>query len=202
MRTPKKGKRHPLLMYRRTMDRMWIYTLVLGLEFAAVSRWSLIQESEIYGISSNFWITLIAVLAILVSLFAFCTRFFAYVQAEQSTLLINTPFLRLRVAYRRMSSVHPVLIQQMFPINESSWSQRSYLDPLYGKTALLIEMRSLPMNRTYLRLFLPKEMFSKHAIGFVVLVPDWMKLSTELDSFKGVWLQNESVRLRESQVLR
>jgi hypothetical protein len=184
------------------MDRVWTYTLALGLVFATASRWSLIQETEIFGISSDFWIQWTAALAFLVSLFAFCTRFFAYVQAGQSFLSINTPFLRLRVAYNRMNSIHPVLIQQMYPTNSSSWAQRSFLEPLYGKTALMIEVRSFPMNPAYLRLFLPKEMFSNRSTGLVILVPDWMKLSTELDSFRGTWLQNESARLRVNRAPR
>jgi hypothetical protein len=40
-----------------------------------------------------------------------------------------------------------------------------------------------------LRLFLPRVMFSTQTKGLVLLVKDWMALSTELESYMGVWLQ-------------
>ena len=56
-------------------------------------------------------------------------------------------------------------------------------------TVVVVELISYPLNRGMLRLFLPKLMFSKGMPGLVFLVPDWMALSTELDSLQGTWVQ-------------
>jgi hypothetical protein len=120
----------------------------------------------------------------------------AYLQIYSNYLSVVTPFLRLKISFRRVRSIHPTLVQQLFPPNESSWSQRSFLEPFYGKTAVVVELTDYPMNPALLRLFLPAQMFSPHFIGLVFLVPDWMKLSTELDSVYGAWLQGQGGRAK------
>ncbi len=190
------GSRHPLLTYRRTVDRVWKYTLVLSMVLAAASRWSLIRKSGFLGISSDVWLLTSALIAATICVLAFSGRYFAYVQAGTSFLKISTPFLTFKVAYRRMRSIHPVLIQQLFPPEELSWSQRTFLEPFYGKTVLVVELRGFPLNPILMRLFLPQAMFSPRSSGLVLIVPDWMKLSMELDSLHGAWLQKENTRLR------
>lgn len=194
MKARKSGARHPLLLYRRTMDRVWRITFLLGLILVATGWWALIRETEIFGISSDIWLFATAVVAFALSAFAFLARYMAYVQVHRDYFSVVTPFLRFRISFRRMRSVHPVLVQQVFPKEESSWAERNFLDPFYGKTALVMELNGYPMSPFLLRLFLPAQMFSTQSTGFVLLVPDWMKLSTELDSFHGVWLQRQSVR--------
>jgi hypothetical protein len=195
----RKGTRHPLLMYRRMMDRVWKYTLVLGIVLAAAARWPLLRERDIFGWSSNIWITVTALLSFIICGFAFFTRFMAYVQARESALMLYTPFLRLKISYRRIRSVHPVLLQQLFPPDKSSWAQQNFLEPFYGLTALVVDLRGYPMDPVLLRLFLPGQMFSPRSTGFVLMVKDWMKLSTEFDSLHGAWLQNLGARQRASR---
>ncbi|MCC7130004.1 MAG: hypothetical protein IT297_06340 [Anaerolineae bacterium] len=190
----RKGTRHPLLMYRRMMDRVWKYTLVLGLVLAVATRWHLLRERDIFGWSSNIWIFAAAALSLIVCIFAFVTRYMAYVQVREDALRLYTPFLRLKISYRRIRSVHPVLLQQLFPPEKSTWAQRSFIEPFYGLTALVVELRGYPMDPNLLRLFLPKQMFSPRSPGFVIMVKDWMKFSTEFDSLHGAWLQNQGMR--------
>ena len=192
----RKGTRHPLLMYRRMMDRVWKYTLVLGVLLAAATRWPLLRERDIFGWSSSIWIMAAALLSLIVCGFAFLSRYMAYVQARENALMLYTPFLRLKISYRRIRSVHPVLLQQLFPPDKSRWSQRTFLEPFYGLTALVVELRDYPMNPILLRLFLPAQMFSPRSAGFVLMVKDWMKLSTEFDSLHGAWLQHQGTRQR------
>lgn len=185
------GGRHPLLFYRRTMDRVWKITFILGLVLAAAWGWSLLQETIILGISSSVWFLAVAGLAFFISAFAFLSRFRAYVQVHRDYLSVVTPLLGFRVSYRRMRTAYPVLLQQLFPPNEARWSDRQFLEPFYGKTVIVVEMRGFPIDPKLLRLFLPPQMFSPRANGLVFLVPDWMGFSTELDSFHGTWMQTQ-----------
>lgn len=196
----KSGGRHPLLLYRRTMDRIWKSTLFLGLIVAAAAGFSLIRETSIFGFSSNVWLFAIAIVAIVLSVFSFFARYMSYIQAHKSHLVIVTPFLRLKISYKRLRSVQPVLVQQLFPKGGSSWSQRSFLEPLYGKTALVMELRSYPLSPALLKLFLPAQMFSPRSTGFVIIIPDWMKFSTELDSLRGTWMQRGQTSGRRGQL--
>ena len=198
MRSPV-GSRHPLLTYRRTIDRVWKDTLVLAVVLAAASRWSLVRKSGFLEINSDDWLLTSALIAVTVCTLAFLGRYFAYVQAGTSFFKVSTPFLRFKVAYRRMWSIHPVLFQQLFPPEDLSWSQRTFLEPFYGKTVLVVELRGFPLNPTLMRLFLPQAMFSPWTNGLVLIVPDWMKLSMELDSLHGAWIQKENIQLRSAR---
>lgn len=197
----KSGERHPLLFYRRTMDRLWRSTFILAVVLLVAWGWRLVNTEGVYYILSiDSWLLLCAILAFGISFFAFVSRFFAYVQARGKYLHIVTPFLRINVSYRRLLSVRPLLIQQIFPKDESKWAERKFLEPFYGKTALIVEMRDYPENPAILKLFFPSQMFSKQVTGFVLLVPDWMKFSMELDSYRGSSQQEEKSRERASSI--
>ena len=174
------------------MDRVWQSTLALGIVLAVISSFNLLRPIDVLGLSSDTWLFVTAVVAFALSAFAFFARFVAYVQAKPESLNIITPFLRLPISYKRMRSVRPTLTQQLFPPEKSSWSQRSYLAPFYGKTALVVELRGFPISPAMLKLFLPDAMFARSTTGLVLVVPDWMQLSTEIDTFRGAWLQKES----------
>jgi hypothetical protein len=198
MKARKSGARHVLLFYRRTMDRLWISTFILGVVLGISGGWALLQDVSIFGISSNILIFTGALLAFALSLFAFFARFRAYVQVFSNYLSVVTPFLHLKISFKRMRSIHPVLVQQLFPKDKANWAERNFLAPFYGKTAVVINLRGYPLDRRLLRLFLPAQMFSPRSTGLVFMIPDWMKFSTELDSFHGAWLQNQGSQLRFS----
>jgi hypothetical protein len=195
----KKGIRHPLLLYRRTMDRVAEYTFILAIFFGVAGGWPLLKETYIWGYSSNLWLVGIALLALGISIFAYLTRMASFVQATDSTLNVVTPFIRLKISYRRIQSFHPVLVQQLFPPEKLSWAQRSYLSAFTGKTAILTELRGYPIDPAILHIFWSAQMFSPQSTGFVILVSDWMKLSTELDSFYGSWMQSQGPRIQPGQ---
>lgn len=202
MKARKSGSRHVLLFYRRTMDRLWKTTFALGLVLAIAGGWRLVQDTSVWGINSNVWFFAGAILAFALSLFAFFARFRAYAQVYPHYLSIVTPFLHLKISFKRMRSIHPVLIQQLFPRDEASWAERNFLDPFYGKTAVVINLRGYPLNPKLLKLFLPAQMFSPRSTGLVLMTPDWMKFSTEIDSFHGAWLQTQGSQTRFGQSQR
>jgi hypothetical protein len=194
MKTLRTGDRHPLLMYRRTADRSWQVALVIGFFLLAIWMMPLLGGVEVIDDSVKAFLFVSAVVSLAISAFFFWARFVAYTQVYKDHLSLVTPFLRLNISYKRVRSAHPVLLQQLFPKNESSWSQRAFLEPFYGKTAVVIELKGYPMNPTLLRLFLPAQMFSPRTTGFVLLVPEWMKFSTELDTLQGKWLGLQNMK--------
>ena len=195
MKSRKAGSRHPLLFYRRTMDRLWKITLLLGLFMLAVWGWTIYRPSSVLS-SSGVWMLGGAIAALALTAFAFFARYMAYVQAHAQYLKVVTPFLRMNVSYRRFRSVYPVLVQQLFPPKDSKRSQQNFLEPFYGKTAVVVDLRGYPLNPTLLKLFLPSQMFSPRTTGLVFVVSDWMGFSTELDSLQGSWLQQRQTSSR------
>jgi hypothetical protein len=195
MNRPRKaGLRHPLLLYRRVMDRLWVSTLILGIILLAAWGWTWISSTRWFVGQENDWLGVAAGVLLAFSVFAYFARLMAYVQPRRDHLGLVTPFLHLRISYRRIRSVHPVDFQQLFPPNEASWAQRRLLEPFYGKTAVVVELTDYPLPRRMLRFFLAPQMFSHRSKGLVLLVPDWMTFSTEIDSFTGSWLQSQGPR--------
>jgi hypothetical protein len=119
----------------------------------------------------------------------FLMRGMGYVQAGKDHLRIMTPFLRLKISYRRIRTAHPAEFAQLFPPSKAKWAERRLLAPFYGNTVLVVELSEFPVPASILHLFLPRVMFSPQAKGLVLVVKDWMALSTELESYLGVWLQ-------------
>lgn len=196
MKTRKSGSRHALLFYRRTMNRVWQSMLVLGLLMVAAGVWTLIRPINIMGIHSDIWLFICGVGALVLSVLAFFSRYFAYLQPKTDHLQVVTPLLRFKVGYNRVLGVRPVQVHQIFTPEKNSWAQNAYLEPFMGKTALVMELKGLPLNSLILRLFLPDAMLYPQTPGLVLLTPDWMKLSTELDSFIGTF---HTIQKRERQ---
>ena len=185
MKKRKPGSRHRLLIYWRFLNRIWKITFVLGAVLAFAWGWIYWETQTISLFSTDTLILAGAVVAFLLTLFFFLARSMAYVQPYQQFLKFVTPFLRLNISYRRMRSVRPMLVQQIFPRDEISRSQHRALEPFYGKTAIVMELKSYPISPALLRVFLPPALFSPQFTGMVLIVPDWMQLSTEVETFRG-----------------
>ena len=172
------------------MDRLWKATLVLGLLLAGV--WW--QEAGGIGVVlAAPWdgaLFVAALVALAFTLFALVARSMSYVQARSDHLRIVTPFLRLNTSYRRLRSVHPAEFHQLFPPQKTGWASRRFLEPFYGKTAVVVELDGYPMPPLLLRLFLAPQTFYPQTPGYVFMVSDWMALSTEIDSLRGAWLES------------
>jgi hypothetical protein len=196
MKARNAGKRHLLLLYKRSMDRLWGWTLVLGILLAILwvgDSWNILP---IFAANSSIWLLAGAAVSLGFSAFAFFARRMAYVQARPDCILIVTPFLKLKISYRRIRAIHPTSFQQLFPPVKMGSLQRRFLQPFYGQTAVVVDLSSYPMRESLLRLFLPPQMFSPEHSGMVLLVADWMDLSTELDSLQGGWLQDRANQQR------
>ena len=194
MKARKAGSRHTLLLYKRVMDRLWKYTLVLGLLLFAIWFWTWWFGPSVLNGHQDVWLMLGAIVVLAFTLFAFFARRMAYVQPRRDHVRLVTPFLRTNISYRRLVSTHPADFTQVFPPKDASWAQRRLFEPFYGMTVVVLELSAFPLPPALLRLFLAPQMFYRRAKGFIFLVPDWMALSTELDSLMGAWQQEQKQR--------
>ena len=194
MRRKKSGKRYPLLLYQRVMNRLWGATLTLGVLMSSAWGWSWFSPIPLFENQDNVWLGVAAAVLLSFTIFAILGRKVAYVQPHKDHVRLVTPFLRTNISYRRIRRVHPADFQQLYPPHEASWAQRQLLTPFYGNTAIVLELNGYPLPTILLRFFLAPQMFSPHTTGLVLLVPSWMKFSTELDSYRGAWLQSQNRR--------
>ena len=178
------GRRYSLVMYTRMIDRWWPATLLL-----AVSLFALAWEVQSYFPDPNYdwrWLTLGSVggFVLVVTLFLLVIRKAAYVQPRADHLRLVTPFLRLNISHKRLQRASSATISGLFPVASITNWQREILEPLAKKTAIVVEMNGYPISQTVLRLFLSPLFFKDKTPHFVLLVDDWMRFSTELESMR------------------
>lgn len=191
MRARRSGKRYPLLLYRRAMDRLWPVTAPLGLLMAAWWIWAGRGIFSPLNPPNDLLIFIAALVVICFTIFMLVARNMAYVQAMKDHIRLATPFLRLKISYRRIKSIHPAQFGQLFPPKKGNWAVQRFLEPFYSKTALAVEMTGYPLSKRTMRLFLGPNILLPTTEGIVILVENWMKLSTEIDSLRGLWGQQK-----------
>jgi hypothetical protein len=188
MKSKKAGNRHPLLLYQRSMDRFFWPVLLIGV--AMLVLWWFGGYS---GFLPQAWMEILifsaGVIAILMAFFIILARRVTYVQTFPDHLRLITPFLRVNISYRRIRSVHSANVQQLFPPDKLKGTDKDLLEPFAGKTVVLLELAGYPISPNALKLFMPKQMFIPKGTGFVLITPDWMTLSTEIDTAIGNYRQ-------------
>jgi hypothetical protein len=186
MRSRKPGRRHPLLVYQRFIDRQFWPVLLVGI--ALMVLWWF-DSNFLNSFVLEILVLSAGIIALSLAFFLILARRVTYVQAFPDHLRVITPYLRLKISYRRIRSVHSANVQQLFPIERAKGVEKSLLEPFYGKTVVVVDLAGYPMSPRLLRLFLPKQLFVPKGIGFILITPDWMALSTDIDSAIGSYRQ-------------
>lgn len=185
-------RRHRLLLYTHLLNRWWhaclAITIALGIlaggiygvprllpqyTFLPVEPWKLQLLIGAAGAS------------LLITILLAALGRSAFIQVFPNHLLLVTPFLRLNISLRRLVRTYTAQMQQLFPPAKNRGLRREILQPLGAKTVLVIEMTSFPIRRGILRLFLAPFFFPDRTASLALHVPDWMKLSNEVDSVLG-----------------
>lgn len=180
---PRTGRRYPLLIYRHILNRWWPATLIIGVALL-IGWWQAAQnvtwELDLWRL--DVWLLFSACLAFLWTLALFMMSRMAYVQVLPNRLRLVTPFLRMNISFKRIRRTSTAAMYALFPPERLSNSKREIIEPLAGKTAIVIEMNAMPMPRSTLNLFLSPFFFKDQTPHIVILVNDWLKFSTELES--------------------
>lgn len=178
------GKRYTLLVYRLMINRWWPAVFALGLAVDTLAYWF---STTVYGEYESWrWISLATVGTgvSVVGLIMFAFRNGAYVQPFSDHLKLATPFMRLNISYKRLVRTSSAQMSALFPPKSLSNWRSEIIEPLGRKTAVVIDLNGFPTTQTVLRFFLSPFFFKDATPHFVILVEDWMKFSTELESLR------------------
>jgi hypothetical protein len=104
-------------------------------------------------------------MAILVGIFFWVIRYFAYVRPFPTHLKLVTPFMRINISYKRIRKTTATEMRYLFPLKSMSWWVREIFSPLATKTALVLELSGYPISPRLLRFFLYRFLQIKHASG-------------------------------------
>lgn len=181
MAQTKGGRRYPLVVYTRMLNRWWPAIFMLGVMLLVVA-W-LIQW---WGYEDWRWLVFASIggLNVFLGILLLILRRSAYVQPFNDHLRIVTPFLRLTISYRRVRRTSMSSMGALFPRESVSAWRAEIIEPLAKMTAMVIDLNGYPMSQSTLRLFLSPLFFKDKTPHFVILVNDWMKFSAELDSMR------------------
>jgi hypothetical protein len=193
------GKRHRLVLYSYALNRWWRATLTIGLillgTLFALQRlpaWLLgyqpVRLSELVILQGR----ILGWMAVLLSLFLAFIRNLAFVQPNRDHLLLATPFLHLKISYRRLIQTSSTEMGRLFNPAHLRGLKKLYFAPFQNRMAVVLEIKGWPLPRNLIRLFLSSWFFPGETCRLALLVPDWISFSTELESFRGAWL--ESIR--------
>lgn len=178
------GHKYPLIVYRHMLDRWWPAMIAIGLVMFALAYGEYIDPLgkflpwrwQLFGG--------VGILAILVGLFFIFIRYIAYVQPLSNSLKLVTPFLRLNISYKRIRKTTTTEMHYLFPKKSMSGWVQDIFAPLATRTAVVIELSGYPISPRLLRFFLSRFFFKDQTPHFVILVKDWMRFSTELESMR------------------
>lgn len=192
------GHRYHLVLYSYTLNRWWkavfaIGISLLGLVVGLSLLPSLLPQYHFLLISDTIlWIGGGAGgFAILLALFLLIIRRSAYIRPFKSYLRLVTPLLRMNISYMRIRQASSVEMQRLFPVEKFKGWRRNFLQPLAGQTAVVLEMNGWPLPPRLLRLFLSPFFFPDKSPRLALLVSRWMDFSTELESYRGAWLESQ-----------
>ena len=178
------GTKFPLLVYRRLVGRWWTPMIAMGLGLFGIAYG---QYGEPLGpILPWTWLPLavLGVVCILVGVFFLVIMQFAYVQAFPTHLKFVTPFLHFNISYKRIQRTYTNEMSVLFPPKSMSGWMREIFAPLAGQTAMVIDLKGYPISPTLLRMFLSRFFFKDRTPHLVILVKDWLKFTTELESMR------------------
>jgi len=193
------GTKFPLVVYQHLLNRWWTPMIALGLGMFGIAYGQYMEPLGPFLPMTWIPLVVIGVLAIIVGIFFLIIKQIAYVQAFPGYLKFVTPFMRLNISYKRIHKTTTVEMRQLFPPKSMSSWMRDIFSPLASQTALVIELKSYPISPIILRMFLSRFFFKDKTPHFVILVKDWMKFSSELDSMKsGIDLNPPRERKQQS----
>lgn len=178
------GHKYPLIVYRHLLNRWWPAMIAIGVGMFALAyseyitplgkllawRWQL--PATVGG------------LAILIGVFFWIIRFFAYVQPLPNSLKLVIPFMQVNISYKRFQKTTATEMRYLFSYKKMSGWVRDIFSPLANKTAVVIDLNGYPISPVLLRLFLYRFFFKDKTPHLVILVQDWMRFSSELESMR------------------
>jgi hypothetical protein len=178
------GHKFPLVVYQHLLNRWWTPMFAIGLVMSALAYEQ--YTHPIYRFITWRWQLFagVGILAILIGIFFLVIKQIAYIQAFPGYLKFVTPFMRINISFKRIRKTTTTEMRQLFPPKSMSGWVRDIFQPLASQTAIVLELKKYPISPFILRLFLSRFFFKDKTPHLVILVKDWMRLSSEIDCFR------------------
>lgn len=189
MKAPKNTSRFPLLLYRH-LARRWRMPAFWLIPGGIALWWGAAQNPALR--TNTAWLPLLIAIigAIIFGYTLLAGR--ACVRSRRATFTLQTPLYPLAISYRRITGIRPVEFVRLFPPEQEKAARRRLVQPLWGKTAVVVDLRAYPMPLWWLKLWLSPYLFAPHNTGLVFVVEDWMGLIRALETERSLGIQQRN----------
>jgi hypothetical protein len=192
------GLKHRLRLYERFFG-MFVWPTGL-LAIATYILWWISYDYPVPVIGRGV-ILLLAVLSWIAFVLSMIAPSFCYVQCHPDYVVVSAVY-PLAISYARIGNAVPINFNTKYPLNRQTWSQRTFLEPLFFEqqtgqlTVVGMQLSEYPLPKVWLRLWLNHYMFfpPREGAGFYFIVRDWMLLSQELEDFRDHWRTRRNSR--------
>ncbi len=188
--------RYPLLVYRE-MTRTWVWPAIWLIPGGVALWWAVPQVPQLDARFAPAGLVMSVAGILLLGYILLARR--ARVTCSKSKFVIHTPLYPVAFSYGRITMIRPVEFNMIFsPREEKSTRQRMYAR-LWGKTALVINIRGFPLPLGWLKLWFHPYLLHPKEKALVLLVEDWMALSIQLETRSTEWRERRR-RIREPRL--
>ena len=105
----------------------------------------------------------------------------AAITCQRGHFTLRAPLYPLAFSYRRIKIIRPVEFSVIFPPLEEKHARWRLYRKLWGKTAVVIDLKGYPLSSLWLRLWFSHYLFHPQETALVLVVDDWMGLTRELE---------------------
>ena len=171
---------HPLLLYRRLASYYGTPSVWLLLVSVVLLVWDHPSLKDL-----QLALVLAALLSVTLLLLTFVMSRLARVECGEDGLLVQVPLYRVHVPYDSIARTRTASLGNLFPAKKQPFYARSFLNPLWQRPAVVVEVELLPLPSRQLRLWMDARMFLKSAL--VLLVEDHRDLRSQIDEAMIRW---------------
>lgn len=114
----------------------------------------------------------------------------ANIRCESNRLVVRGPLMVIAFSYARVVLTRPTEFRSIFPPEEEKSARVRIYYTLYGKTVPIVDLKSYPLPKWWLRLWLHPYFLHPKETALVVPVEDWMAFTRTIDSLRTHWREN------------
>jgi hypothetical protein len=95
---------------------------------------------------------------------------------------LRGPIYPVVFSYRRIKDIRPVDFATIYPPTEEKRARWRLYRDLWGKTAVVVDLKGYPLPQKWLKLWFSSYLFHPKETALVLLVDEWMSLVRQIET--------------------